>query len=182
VTERELPEEVNISDGVVALRRWTTADIPAITAIWQDEELQRRFAVTPPVTDASSTGYVRGVTGAWGDGVQLSLAIEVDGTVVGGCDVDELDQPTPQLGYWLAVDARGQGLASRAGGLLVEWTAAELGITRLELEVEPDNAASIRVAERLGFSRIEGIERTDGERRLAVYERARSRSRPAGGS
>jgi RimJ/RimL family protein N-acetyltransferase len=174
VTGVALPAHLELSDDVVQLRPWSFDDVPALTEIWQDGELQRRFAVAPPVTDASTTGYVKGVTGAWRDGVQLSLAIEVDGAVVGGCDLDELDQATPQLGYWLAAGARGSGYATRAAGLLVEWARDARDASRLGLEVEPDNAASIKLAERLGFSRVDGVERRDGDRLLAVFERALS--------
>jgi RimJ/RimL family protein N-acetyltransferase len=166
-----LPEHLALADDVVSLRPWALADVPTLTAIWQDEELQRRFAVPPPVTDASTTGYVRGVTGAWHDGVQLSLAIEAGGAVVGGCDIDELPSDAPQLGYWLAADARGRGYATRASALLAEWARDELGVRRLEMEIEPDNHASIRVADRLGFTCLDSVERRDEDRVLTVYER-----------
>lgn len=165
-----LPGSLELTDGVVSLRPWTLADVPRLTEIWQDGELQRRFAVSPPVTDASTAGFVHGVTGAWRDGVQLSLAIEADGDVVGGCDLDELDRATPQLGYWLGAEARGHGYATRAATLLAEWATRDLGVARLELEIEPDNVASIRVAERLGFRRMDGVERRDGGRVLGVWE------------
>jgi ribosomal-protein-alanine N-acetyltransferase len=44
-------------------------------------------------------------------------------------------------------------VASRAVRLLVRWAAGEHGIARLQLIVEPANAASIRVAESAGFRR-----------------------------
>jgi len=169
-----LPDHLELSDDVVHLRPWTLVDVPVLTVIWQDTELQRRFGVQPPVTDASTTGYVNGVTGAWHAGEQLSLAIEVDGAVVGGCDVDEVGQ-VPQLGYWLAVRARGNGYATRASTLLFDWVRDALDAPRSELEIEPDNVASIAVAERLGFSRVAGVERRDGPRRLGVWERSLNR-------
>ncbi len=172
---RDLPETLELTDGAVMLRPWRLDDVSALTGIWQDPELQRRFAVEPPVTDASTRGFVLGVTGAWRDGVQLSLAIEVDRVVLGGCDLDELDRATPQLGYWLGAGARGNGYATRAGALLVDWARDALRVLRVELEVEPDNAASIAVATRLGFSPVDGLERADGARRLSVYERTLGR-------
>ena len=171
MTDVRLPADLRLTDDVVTLRPWTLDDVPSLTAIWQDAELQRRFAVAPPVTDASTTGYVRGVAGAWHDGMQLSLAVEADGAVVGGCDIDELQTDAPQLGYWLAAEARGRGYATRASALLVEWAREVLALRRLEMEIEPDNRPSIGVADRLGFTRMDGIERRDGDRRLMVYER-----------
>lgn len=39
---------------------------------------------------------------------------------------------------------------------VVAWALKDLGIARVELFIEPDNAASIRTAERAGFVR-EGL-------------------------
>jgi RimJ/RimL family protein N-acetyltransferase len=57
------------------------------------------------------------------------------------------------LGYWLLREARGRGFASRAVALVVEWALAQPAVAELEAFVEPWNEASIRVAERAGFSR-----------------------------
>jgi RimJ/RimL family protein N-acetyltransferase len=54
------------------------------------------------------------------------------------------------LGYWLVPAARGRGLATAAARLLCRWGFEELGLERIELLVEPGNAPSRRVAERLG--------------------------------
>ena len=62
-----------------------------------------------------------------------------------------------EIGYWLFVDARGRGVATRAVGALVEHALAN-GICRVEAHVRLGNEASERVLERLGFER-EGIKR-----------------------
>ena len=71
-------------------------------------------------------------------------------------------------GYWVAAPARGRGVATRAIRLLCAFAFAELGAKRVELWIEPVNAASLRVAEAAGFHR-EGLLRSfmhvGGERR-----------------
>jgi RimJ/RimL family protein N-acetyltransferase len=57
------------------------------------------------------------------------------------------------FGYWVGKDARGRGVATRALRLLTRWAAEEHGLARLQLIVEPENVASIRVAEKAGFTR-----------------------------
>ena len=64
-----------------------------------------------------------------------------------------LDQGCASVGYWLAPEARGRGVATHAVRLLARWAFAELGLARLELTCGPDNEASQRVAERCGFVR-----------------------------
>jgi RimJ/RimL family protein N-acetyltransferase len=166
---RRPPADLELSDGVVLLRRWRPTDVDALAEIWQDRELQGRFGVEPPVTTGSSAAYIEGVAARWRDGLQVSVAVTVDGALVGGCDLDHLDTDRPDLGYWLAPEARGQGHATRAARLLLDWAAATLGVTDVCIEVEPDNASSIAVAARLGFARAEGAARTDGAHSLQVY-------------
>jgi RimJ/RimL family protein N-acetyltransferase len=166
-----VPDEVVLDDGVVALRRWAAEDVEALTEIWQDPELARRFGVDLPVTHESIAAYIGGVARRFDEGVQLSLAIVAEGRLVGECDLDHLDRDRPDLGYWLAAPARGRGLATRAAALLLDWAHATLELTAVSVEVEPDNTASIAVARRLGFTPVVGADRFDGDRRLIVYER-----------
>lgn len=165
---RRLPDDLELSDDVVRLRRWRETDVEALTEIWQDPELQRRFGVEAPVTRDATAAYVRGLSERWRDQLQVSLAISANEALVGGCDLDHLTT-RPDLGYWLAPSARGNGYATRAATLLLAWAGTELAVADVVLEIEPDNAASIAVASRLGFTLMVDAEREDGAPRLAVY-------------
>jgi RimJ/RimL family protein N-acetyltransferase len=46
---------------------------------------------------------------------------------------------------------RGKGVAPRAVRLMAEWAFGPLGLTELLLEIDPQNVASVRVAEKCGF-------------------------------
>ena len=61
-----------------------------------------------------------------------------------------------RLGYWVAADSRGQGICTRALRLLSRYALDELRMQRVELITDPDNVASQRVAEKVGFQR-EGV-------------------------
>ena len=76
------------------------------------------------------------------------------------------------VGYWCAPEARGRGVATRALRLLCRHALDDLRLDRLELVTDPDNRASQRVAEKVGFRR-EGVLRShllhpDGRRRDSV--------------
>ena len=60
-----------------------------------------------------------------------------------------------EIGYILAPASQGQGLMTEAVGGLLDYCFAELRVHRVEALIHPDNAASIRLVERLGF-RCEG--------------------------
>jgi ribosomal-protein-alanine N-acetyltransferase len=63
-----------------------------------------------------------------------------------------------EVGFWLVRGARGAGLGTRAVGLVVDWLFAQPWVRRVELTTTPDNAGTIALAERLGFTH-EGTQR-----------------------
>jgi len=59
------------------------------------------------------------------------------------------------IGYWVAQDVAGRGVAPTAVALITEYAFSQ-GVHRVEIAVRPENAASLRVAQKLGF-RDEGM-------------------------
>lgn len=55
------------------------------------------------------------------------------------------------LGYEIDGAVGGRGLMTEAAGAVVDWIFAELGLHRIEANIMPRNARSIRVAQKLGF-------------------------------
>lgn len=60
------------------------------------------------------------------------------------------------VGYWVASEVAGQGVMPTALALLVDHCLQDLGLHRVEANIRPENAASRRVVEKLGF-REEGL-------------------------
>jgi ribosomal-protein-alanine N-acetyltransferase len=63
-----------------------------------------------------------------------------------------------ELGYAISPAARGRGVATRALRLLTEW-AFDQGMQRVTALISTDNAASSRVAEKVGYT-FEGVLRS----------------------
>ena len=82
-----------------------------------------------------------------------------DGSILGGTNFHHFDpmRDVIEVGYWLFVEARGRGVATRMVAAMVEYALAH-GICRVEAHVRTENRASERVLERLGFER-EGVKR-----------------------
>ena len=82
-----------------------------------------------------------------------------DGKLLGGASLHHFDplRDAVEVGYWLFVDARGRGVATRAVRQLCEH-ALRNGIWRVEAHVRIGNTASEKVLGRLGFER-EGVKR-----------------------
>jgi RimJ/RimL family protein N-acetyltransferase len=66
---------------------------------------------------------------------------------------------TAELGYVVAPEARGRGVATEALRRLTAWAFEELEMIRLELLISVDNTVSKKVAERCGYVR-EGVLRS----------------------
>ncbi|MBK8283691.1 MAG: GNAT family N-acetyltransferase [Ahniella sp.] len=73
------------------------------------------------------------------------------------------------LGYALLPEFRGRGLAVEAASAVLAWGQKQLGLSRVLAIVNPDNAASIAVLERVGM-RFERLIRLPGEQKdLALH-------------
>jgi RimJ/RimL family protein N-acetyltransferase len=79
--------------------------------------------------------------------------------ILGGANLRLFDpmRDTVELGYWLFVEARGRGIATRTVEALVNDSHTR-GIVRVEAHVRLGNIPSERVLERAGFGR-EGVKR-----------------------
>jgi RimJ/RimL family protein N-acetyltransferase len=153
------PPNPALSDGVVSLRAWRREDVPAVVAACNDPTIATFLDRVPqPYTEADAGDWLDLVERGWADGTAAGLAIEVDGHAVGSIAVGfkDPDQGVAEVGYWMAAETRGRGLATRALRLASAWVLGELGIERLELRADVDNLASQRVAEKAGFTR-EGV-------------------------
>ena len=172
------PPKPPLADEVVALRPWNDRDVDAIVAACQDPEIAKWIPMVPyPYTRDDAREYLRSVKEGWRDGTGAAFAITdaATGAVLGsiGLHLHRSDRRA-SVGYWLAREARGRGVATHALRLISEWALRELGIERLELIAEPINEASCKVAERAGYRR-EGVLRsylptpTRGRRDVVMY-------------
>ncbi|WP_062311055.1 GNAT family N-acetyltransferase [Demequina rhizosphaerae] len=94
----------------------------------------------------------------------LPLAIEVDGALAGRVVIAGIQwgaQRSGSLGYWVARSLAGHDIVPRAAAMLTEH-AFRVGLHRVEIAIRPENAASLRVAEKLGFTE-------EGRRRSYLY-------------
>ena len=68
------------------------------------------------------------------------------------------DVPEIGLGYRFAKDYWGKGLASESSKAIVDFAFAQKTVNSIVVIVEPEHIASIRVAEKAGFSGFDIIE------------------------
>lgn len=161
--------EVELRGDGIVLRPWREDDAQAVYDACQDPEILYWIPLIPrPYTLDVARAFV---TDSLGLG-PYQFAITEDDLVVGSIGMRISEPKTGHIGYWCARDARGRGVTTRALRLLCQYALGELNIDRLELITDPDNRASQRVAEKVGFRR-EGVLRSqmlhpDGRRRDSV--------------
>jgi RimJ/RimL family protein N-acetyltransferase len=147
--------------GELLLRAPTKPDIDVIAPAFRDPAVGGEAG--PPPVDAPRLRAMLDGQLAWmrDRGLFAPYVIEETdtGTILGGTNLRLVDpmRDTVELGYWLFVEARGRGTATRVVGALVE-DAHRRGINRVEAHVRVGNTASERVLERAGFER-EGVKR-----------------------
>jgi RimJ/RimL family protein N-acetyltransferase len=160
------PPDPPLSDSVVSLRPWTLDDVPAIAVACADPEIAHWIHQLPsPYGEKDAREYVVSTEAAWRDRLGAFFAVVdcADGGLVGSIAVHVLDSELAnvEVGYWAAAPARGRGLTTRALRLLSRWALDDVGAQRVQLRADVLNAASLRVAEKAGFTR-EGTLRASG--------------------
>lgn len=146
-----------LQDGPLELRPWRPGDGAALAAAWADPEVVRWTGV-PEATDAAAAElWIAGEADRRARGLALDLAIERDGAVVGEVGLVDVDgRPgTAEMGWWIAPEHRGRGIAADAARLVASWAVDELSVTTVVARCHPDNPASGAVAAAAGFARCE---------------------------
>lgn len=102
-------------------------------------------------------------------GEALTYVIEVDGELAGQLSVSPIvlgSARSAAIGYWVSRHLAGRGIAPTAVALATDHCFTHVRLHRVEVNIRPENAASLRVVEKLGF-RDEGLRRRylhiDGE-------------------
>ena len=147
-------EPPTLRDGDLTLRPPLPGDAEAVTAACQDPAIQRWTLVPSPYRREHAEEWLAGAAQRAQAGETVSLlAVGEEGRLAGSFSLMEidLDRGYGEIGYWVAAEARGRGVATRATRLLHEWATRELGLRRLEILPHVDNTPSHRVAERCGY-------------------------------
>lgn len=138
-------------------------DATAIHAACQDAELQRLTTVPSPYLPSDAEKFVALAHDRWRDGSEATWAIRRDDRLVGMISLGRLDGGAPEIGYWIAREARGDGVVGEAAAAVVDWGFADErpAVARIEWRAVVGNIGSARTARRLGF-RYEGLLRQAG--------------------
>lgn len=157
VYDRDLP--VLVSERL-RLRPFTQADAGDLFAMFSVADVTR-FWSSPQMTDVEQAHQlIREIIDEFASGELHEWVLELRDQpgLIGTCALAHLDAANRrgEIGFALRREAWGKGYVAEILPVLVEHAFGSLGLHRLEADVDPRNAASIRALERLGFQR-EGL-------------------------
>ena len=151
--------EATILDlGDIFLRPWRYGDIPALVVACQDPEIARWVSIPQPYEPADARAFVDELLAMWSDGSGAAFAI-VDArsdALLGAVSRFGPEGHQATLGCWVAQEARGRGIGTRALRAVAEWTLETTSVVRLDAYIMVGNTTSEQMTMRAGFQR-EGV-------------------------
>ncbi|MCU1432664.1 MAG: N-acetyltransferase [Actinotalea sp.] len=137
-------------------RAWLAARLR--NAAWLEpwEATSPEPATGPP---PSFGEFVRALSGQARSGTALPFAVEYRGELVGQLTVASITRGSlcsGSIGYWVSQHVAGRGITPTAVALAVDHCFGPVGLHRIEINIRPENAPSLRVAAKLGL-RDEGV-------------------------
>ncbi|MEM1433601.1 MAG: GNAT family N-acetyltransferase [Pseudomonadota bacterium] len=139
------------------LRRLTLRDMDTVYAYGSDPEATRLVDWPRHERRADAEAFINQTVQEWSQGTQFTWGMErrEDQCLLGAISCTAISHRT-SIGYVLAQRFWGQGFATEAARLLVEWLSSSGGVIRVWATCDVENAASARVLEKAGMQR-EGI-------------------------
>jgi RimJ/RimL family protein N-acetyltransferase len=141
------------------LRAHRYDDLPACVAMWADPDVTR-FIGVEPANEQRTWARLLGYVGHWavmGFGYWL-IEERHSGEFVGEVgladfkrDIAPAMRGSPELGFALRPRFHGNGYATESARAVLAWADMELTCSRTVCLIDPQNAASLRVAAKCGY-------------------------------
>jgi RimJ/RimL family protein N-acetyltransferase len=138
----------------LTLREFVRADYDAVFSYSSDPRVTRYLFFGPRDPDGTAL-YLDELLASQRERrrTRFELAVEesASGRVIGACDLSYIERNVVDLGYMLRADVWGRGLATEIALALIDAAFNDLRAHRVISTVDVNNAASIRVLEKIGM-------------------------------
>jgi RimJ/RimL family protein N-acetyltransferase len=155
-----LPAFPRLQGKRVRLRGPLGSDADALFALFADADVMRYWSRPPMTTRGEAEGLLVEIDEGFAQRTHLNwvIAQRQDDAVIGTCTLFRFEprHRRAEIGYALRSDHWGRGLAAEAVSLALEWAFRALALHRIEADIDPRNAGSRKLLERLGFA-SEGV-------------------------
>ena len=145
------------------------ADGPALHAIFGDED-SCRYMTRPAMPNVEATIAMMMEWAGDGTDINWVIAEAPDGPALGRVSIYSHGKNNVwEAACMIAPAARGRNLAARSLALALDHAFDHLGARRIMADIDPDNTASIRTFEKLGFT-LEGRLRGEWEMHIGIRD------------
>lgn len=151
-------------EGSVTLRPIRLRDARALEGeLLANRAWLRTWEATNPYSPMSfdTRASIRSLLIHQRSGGGLPFLVEQNGDLAGQLNVSSItwgSLSSATIGYWVSEKFAGQSVTPTAVALATDYCFYQLGLHRMEICIRPENRASLRVVEKLGF-RYEGLRR-----------------------
>lgn len=133
------------------------ADVSSIYKIYSDRNVTRYWNQPAQSHPDDAHIYIESIHHGFDDGRLFQWGICLKGTqkLIGTCSLGEISasQGRANLGIAVSSEFWGHGYGREAAGALIRHAFFELGLRRLEADVNPHNTACLKSLDALGFKR-----------------------------
>lgn len=144
------------TDGVVTVRPFQKEDAPEIHAAVSESQNETSFWLVDlkglSLSDVQE--YIASQPEIWNEDQAYNFVIleSSSNKILGGCGLNQINRRhrSCALYFWIRTSATRRGFATRAVVLMARFAFDSLGMQRMEIDIEPDNLAGLRVAEKSG--------------------------------
>lgn len=144
-----MPKPIRLEGPRLTLSPFHRRDMEAFTRL--NRRSRSRF-VHPPTTPARFERYLERAKAP--DMFRLALRRNEDGVLLGSIELSQISRGILQsgyLGYQIGSEYEGQGYMSEAMRLVLDFAFGPVKLHRVEANIQPTNAPSIRLVKRMGF-------------------------------
>ena len=148
----------------------------AVQALASDPAIGATSNVPWPYPPGEAVTFIRAAARHWRAGTDYVLAVTAEGRLVGVCSLLSVGGAprSAELGYWIGRPYWGRGYATAAARRVVAFGFRDLGLALVRSSCLPENPASRRVLEKIGFRRT-GVggnahPKWDRDRRFLLFE------------
>ena len=155
-----LPAFPALTGRRVHLRGPRTDDADAVFTLFSDTEVMRYWSRPPMTVRAEAEGLIDEIGESFSTraGFNWMVVRPEDDVVIGTVALFRFEprHRRAEIGYSLRSDHWGQGLASEAVTVMLDWAMRTLGLHRVEADIDPRNEGSRKLLAKLGFA-SEGV-------------------------
>jgi RimJ/RimL family protein N-acetyltransferase len=143
------------------LRPMVAEDLDGLLSIFGDPRVMAAFGEKPLSRDQVQSWLQRNLAHQREHGFGL-FSVLLQDRLIGDCGLELMHiagRPVAELGYDFRSDCWNQGYATEAACAVRDYAFDTLGLPLLVSLIRPGNAASARVAEKVGLAQVATIER-----------------------